>query len=117
MNDLAIARLRRDPLRRRSRTRTSWVTARRAPGIIRTPSPDVELYSVRVLGANLKCQGALLLAGIEWVVAHGMHVVNLRRLLQHPCSAGAWWLGSRRHDVPSNGPGGSCQLEGGQSAG
>ena len=46
-------------------------------GIIRTLAPDVELYSVRVLGANLKGQGALMLAGIEWAVAHDMHVVNL----------------------------------------
>ena len=46
-------------------------------GIIRSLAPEVEIYSVRVLGENLKGQGALLLAGIEWAVDHGMDVVNM----------------------------------------
>lgn len=46
-------------------------------GIIRSLAPDVELYSVRVLGANLKGQGGLFLAGIKWAVDHGMDVVNM----------------------------------------
>lgn len=45
--------------------------------IIRGLAPDVELYSVRVLGANLKGRGSLFRAGIEWAVDHGMDVVNL----------------------------------------
>lgn len=45
--------------------------------IIRSLAPDVELHSVRVLGANLKGQGALLLAGVEWAVEAGFDVVNM----------------------------------------
>lgn len=45
--------------------------------IIRSLAPDAELWSVRVLGSNLKGRGALLHAGIDWAVEQGMHVVNL----------------------------------------
>jgi subtilisin len=45
--------------------------------IIRSIAPEVEIYSVRVLGANLKGRGALLHAGIEWSVERGMQVANL----------------------------------------
>ena len=45
--------------------------------IIRALAPEVSLYSVRVLGSNLKGKGALFLAGIEWAVEAGMDVVNL----------------------------------------
>jgi subtilisin family serine protease len=45
--------------------------------IIRSLAPEAEVYSVRVLGANLKGRGALLHAGMQWSVEHGMHVVNL----------------------------------------
>ena len=46
-------------------------------GIIRSLAPDVELYSVRVLGSNLKGRGAMFLAGIEWAIEQGMDVVNM----------------------------------------
>jgi subtilisin len=46
-------------------------------GIIRAMAPDVEIYSVRVLGPNLKGKGALLLSGIEWAVDNRMDVVNM----------------------------------------
>ncbi|MCW2764158.1 MAG: serine protease [Nocardioides sp.] len=46
-------------------------------GIIRSLAPDVEIYSVRVLGENLKGKGALFLAGIEWAIDNGMDVVNM----------------------------------------
>jgi subtilisin len=45
--------------------------------IIRALAPESEIYSVRVLGANLKGRGALLHAGVEWSVERGMHVANL----------------------------------------
>ncbi|GAA1478926.1 hypothetical protein GCM10009623_33720 [Nocardioides aestuarii] len=45
--------------------------------IIRSLAPEAEIYSVRVLGANLKGHGALLHAGIAWAVDQGMSVVNL----------------------------------------
>jgi subtilisin len=45
--------------------------------IIKEIAPDSEIYSVRVLGANLKGRGALLHAGVEWSVERGMHVANL----------------------------------------
>jgi len=46
-------------------------------GIIRSIAPEAEIYSVRVLGANLKGRGALLHAGVEWSVERDMHVANL----------------------------------------
>ena len=46
-------------------------------GIIRGLAPEVEIYSVRVLGENLKGKGAMFLAGIEWAVDNGMDVVNM----------------------------------------
>jgi subtilisin len=45
--------------------------------IIRALAPDVEIYSVRVLGPNLKGRGAMLQAGVEWAVDQGMDVANL----------------------------------------
>lgn len=45
--------------------------------IIRALAPQARIYSVRVLGANLKGRGALLHAGVEWSVQHGMDVANL----------------------------------------
>lgn len=46
-------------------------------GIIRSLAPDAEIYSVRVLGSNLKGRGALFVAGVRWAVEAGMHVANL----------------------------------------
>jgi subtilisin len=45
--------------------------------IIRSIAPDVEIYSVRVLGENLKGKGVAFHAGIRWAVDHGMNVLNM----------------------------------------
>jgi subtilisin len=46
-------------------------------GIIRSLAPDCELYSVKVLGADLGGRGAVFVAGLAWAVENGMHVCNL----------------------------------------
>jgi subtilisin family serine protease len=45
--------------------------------IIRRVAPDVELYSVKVLGARLSGKGSAFIAGLRWAIEHGMQVVNL----------------------------------------
>lgn len=46
-------------------------------GIIRLLAPQAELYSVRVLGANLRGRGSLFFSGIRWAIDNGMQVVNM----------------------------------------
>jgi subtilisin len=46
-------------------------------GIIRSLAPEVELYSVRVLGERLNGKARCFAAGLEWAIEQGMHVVNL----------------------------------------
>jgi subtilisin family serine protease len=46
-------------------------------GIIVGLAPEVELVSVRVLGADLRGKGAAFLAGLDWVIARGVPVANL----------------------------------------
>jgi subtilisin len=46
-------------------------------GIIHRLAPQAEIYSARVLGLNLKGSGEALIAGIEWAVNNGMHLINL----------------------------------------
>lgn len=46
-------------------------------GIIRTIAPDVELLSVRVLGAEMSGTGLHFAAGIHWAIEHGAQVINL----------------------------------------
>ena len=46
-------------------------------GIIRALAPAAEIYSVRVLGPNLKGKGSAFLAGVRWALDNDMHVVNM----------------------------------------
>jgi subtilisin family serine protease len=46
-------------------------------GIVRSLAPDVELYSVRVLGAGYTGSGPVLLAGLRWAVEQGFDVINM----------------------------------------
>jgi subtilisin len=46
-------------------------------GIIRGIAPDVELVSVRVLGARLSGAGVIFAAGLRWAIEQGVQVVNL----------------------------------------
>ena len=46
-------------------------------GVIRALAPDVELYSVRVLGAGFTGTGQVLLAGLRWAVDQGYDVINM----------------------------------------
>ena len=46
-------------------------------GIIRSLAPECELTSVQVLGAGYTGSGTVLLAGLEWAIDEGFHVINM----------------------------------------
>ena len=46
-------------------------------GIIHTIAPEAELYSVRVLGAELTGRASVFAAGLRWAIEHDMDIVNL----------------------------------------
>ena len=46
-------------------------------GIVLGLAPAAEIYSVRVLGADLRGKGAAFLTGLEWAVDQGVNVMNL----------------------------------------
>jgi subtilisin family serine protease len=46
-------------------------------GIVVGLAPEVEIYSVRVLGADLRGKGAAFLTGLEWAVEKGVQAMNL----------------------------------------
>ena len=46
-------------------------------GIVVGLAPEAEIYSVRVLGADLRGKGAAFLAGLEWAVDKGVNAMNL----------------------------------------
>ena len=46
-------------------------------GIIVSMAPEVELVSVRVLGADLRGKGTAFAAGLEWAIDQGFQLANL----------------------------------------
>jgi len=46
-------------------------------GIIHSIAPEAELYSVRVLGKDMRGRGIQFAAGLDWTVDNGMQVVNM----------------------------------------
>lgn len=46
-------------------------------GIITSVAPDVELYSIKVLGPNASGSGDMFLAGLDYAVKQKMQVINL----------------------------------------
>jgi subtilisin len=45
--------------------------------IIHSLAPEAELYSVRVLGADMRGRALQFAGGIQWATRHGMNVINL----------------------------------------
>lgn len=45
-------------------------------GIIKRIAPEVELHSIKVIGANARGSSAELVYGLEWALDNGMHVIN-----------------------------------------
>ncbi len=52
-------------------------------GIIHALAPEAELYSVRVLGRNMRGRAIQFAAGLEWAVANRMDVGNLSLCTSH----------------------------------
>jgi len=46
-------------------------------GIIHAIAPEAEIYSVRVLGADMSGRAIQFAAGVDWAIENDMHVANL----------------------------------------
>jgi subtilisin family serine protease len=46
-------------------------------GIIHSLAPEAELFSVRVLGSNMRGRSINFAAGIEWAIGQGFQVINM----------------------------------------
>lgn len=46
-------------------------------GIIHAIAPEADLYSVRVLGRDMRGRGIQFAAGLDWAIDHDMQVVNM----------------------------------------
>jgi len=60
-------------------------------GIVRELAPDVELISVRVLGANLKGSAGAFARGLEWCVEHDVDVATLSLSTSNETYAETFW--------------------------
>jgi subtilisin family serine protease len=60
-------------------------------GIIRSLAPEVELYSVRVLGTNLKGRALNFAYGLDWCIENGVKVVNCSLSTGNDKWAEAFW--------------------------
>jgi subtilisin len=46
-------------------------------GIIHSLAPEAELYSVRVLGRDMRGRALQFAGGLDWAILNGMHIANL----------------------------------------
>ncbi len=46
-------------------------------GIIHSIAPEAEIYSVRVLGKDMRGRAIQFAAGLDWAIGNGMQVINL----------------------------------------
>lgn len=45
--------------------------------VVRAVAPECEIHSLRVLGSSMSGTGDALLAGLQWAVGQGFHIINL----------------------------------------
>ncbi|MFP4498519.1 MAG: S8 family serine peptidase [Vulcanimicrobiota bacterium] len=46
-------------------------------GVIHEIAPDAEIYSVKVLGSNLRSTGDIFISGLKWALENNVNLVNL----------------------------------------
>lgn len=46
-------------------------------GIIRQLAPECEIYSIKVLGSDLRGYGRIFAAGLRWAIDNGIHLCNM----------------------------------------
>ncbi len=46
-------------------------------GIIHSIAPEAELFSVRVLGRDMRGRGIQFASGLDWAIDHGIQIVNM----------------------------------------
>ena len=84
-------------------------------GLIVDLAPEVEIVSVRVLGADLKGRGAAFLGALEWAIERGVDVINLSLSSRsealfadfHEVADRAYFAGTTLVSAANNAPGAS----------